>query len=75
MLEGEVVQPDPNLVEQAAKCIGYEHLEVQQVEAIVQVLSGKDTFVALPTGFGKSVIYAVLPLAFDMLKGKTPYHC
>jgi len=27
-------------------------------------MSGIDTFVSLPTGYGKSAIYAVLPLAF-----------
>ena len=33
-------------------------------------LSGKDTFVVLPTGYGKSIIFAVLPLLFDLLFGK-----
>ena len=28
-------------------------------------VQGKDTFVALPTGYGKSLKYAVLPLVFD----------
>ena len=33
-------------------------------------VEGKDTFVSLPTGFGKSLIYGVLPSIFDKLKGE-----
>ena len=28
-------------------------------------------FVSLPTGYGKSIIYAILPTLFNKLKGKT----
>ena len=43
-------------------------LKVKQKEA---VFSGRDTFVSLPTGYGKSAIYAVLPLVFDHLLFKS----
>jgi len=33
-------------------------------------MSGKDTFVSLPTGYGKSIIFAILPLLFDLLLGE-----
>lgn len=36
-------------------------LKVQQKEAVRHVWEGKDVFVLLPTGFGKSIIYEVLP--------------
>ena len=34
-------------------------------EAIIAYTSSKDTFVALPTGYGKGLIYGFLPLVFD----------
>ena len=33
-------------------------------------LQGHDTFVVLPTGYGNSAIYTVLPHAFDAIWGK-----
>ena len=49
--------------------IGIERIKDKQKEAILAFISGRDTFVVLPTGYGKSSIYAVLPLVFDKLKG------
>lgn len=53
--------------EQAAASLGYSQLKPQQLEAMVKFVGGKDVFVVLPTGFGKSLIYACIPLAFDIL--------
>ena len=49
--------------------MGFTKLKPKQLEAIVAVVSGNDTFVSLPTGYGKSVIYGVLPPLFDKLRG------
>ena len=49
--------------------LGYPTLKDEQLEAIVNFAQGKDCFVALPTGYGKSVIYGVLPYVFDAIKG------
>ena len=34
-------------------------------------MKGNDVFVALPTGYGKSVIFGILPAAYDILRGHT----
>jgi len=41
----------------------------EQYEAIKSFCLGNDSFVSLPTGHGKSLIYASLPLIFDKMKG------
>lgn len=44
-------------------------LKEKQEEALKSFMEGNDTFVSLPTGYGKSLIYAVLPIAFDKMRG------
>ncbi len=56
-------------IEESAKCIGFSYLKKEQQEAMEHFVNGKDTFVSLPTGYGKSVIYAALPGAFNRIKG------
>ena len=52
----------------AARRLGYEQLKDEQLKVVVAFLSGKDVFAVLPTGFGKSLCYAVLPYAFEALE-------
>ena len=40
-------------------------LREEQLKAIRAVFEGRDVFVILPTGFGKSVCFHVLPFLFD----------
>ena len=47
----------------AARRLGYHDLREQQLHAAKKFLQGNDVFV------GKSLIYAVLPFAFDHLRG------
>ena len=44
----------------AASKLGYSHLKPKQLEAVREFVSGKDVFLSLPTGGGKSLCYAVL---------------
>ncbi len=53
------------------KKLKYDELKCEQKQAVTAFLSGNDTFVSLPTGYGKSLCYGILPLAFDYLRGKT----
>ena len=53
----------------AASRLGYSKLKPLQEEVIIQYVSGKDVFVSLPTGFGKSICYGSLPFVYDKLRG------
>lgn len=59
-----------SVLDEAAKEIGIEHLKIKQREAIETFVAGRDLIVTLPTGYGKSIIYAILPTLFDKIRGK-----
>ena len=42
--------------------LGLSSLKQEQKEAVIQFLSKRDVFVVMPTGFGKSIYYVILPL-------------
>ena len=48
-------------IESACKRLGYSKLKEEQLRSVVDVLSGRDAFVSFPTGYGKSLCYAILP--------------
>ena len=48
-----------------------ETLKDKQKEAICSFVNGRDFFVILPTGYGKTLCYVLLPYVFDHLRGKT----
>ena len=45
-------------------------LKNEQESSLRAVYSGKDTFIWLPTGFGKSLCYTALPFLFDYKLGR-----
>ncbi len=50
---------------EAVARLGYDRgMKEEQLEITTKFLSGRDVFAILPTGFGKSLCYAFLPLAF-----------
>ena len=56
----------------AAEALGFSTLKEEQMRVIAAVLRGRDVFAVLPTGFGKTLCYAVLPAAFDFLDPDCP---
>ena len=46
-------------IDKAREMIGLTDLKVKQKEAIRAFLEGRDVFVSLPTGYGKSIIYGI----------------
>lgn len=55
-------------IRQASKVVGLT-LKPKQLEAVVNFCNGKDVFVSFPTGYGKSIVYGILPLVFDKIRG------
>ena len=45
-------------------------LKEKQLESLISVLKGRDTFAILPTGYGKSLIYHLLPLVHDCVSNR-----
>ena len=63
MATGMVVD---KMILKAAASLGYSDLKPEQKCILKAFVEGKGIFVALPTGFGKSLCYALLPLIFNM---------
>ena len=63
------------VIDDVGRDAGYEELTTNQVDAITTFLHGKDVFVSLPTGSGKSVCFALLPIVVDALKAVVGVPC
>ena len=49
----------------AAERFGWSELRPGQLEAVEQLVAGRDTLVVMPTGHGKSAVYQLAALALD----------
>lgn len=56
-------------LEKTIEELGLHTLKPKQREAVEAFIAGRDTFVILPTGYGKSIIYAILPNLSDRIRG------
>ena len=50
----------------AADILGFSMLKDEQKYCICEFVKGRDVFAILPTGFGKTVCFTVLPTAIDI---------
>ena len=57
------------IITEAAMKLQVRELREKQREAVRAFLDGNDVFMSVPTGYGKSVVYGMLPYAFDMIRG------
>ena len=55
----------------AARELGYERLRKEQKGVVEAFVGGHDVFAALPTGYGKSLCFALLPRLFDILRNNS----
>ena len=55
--------------------MGFTKLKPKQLEAIAVVVSGNDTFVSLPTGYGKSVVVSLLAPTYVQWKAMADRRC
>ena len=58
---------DTERVREAARELGYTDLKQEQLRVVEAFVEGRDVFAVLPTGYGKSLCYACLPIVFDKL--------
>ena len=54
-------------ISRAAKELGCRQLKDKQYQAVSEFACGKDVFISLSTGSGKSLCYAPLPAIYDVL--------
>jgi len=55
----------------AFRRLGYTGVMEEQLKAAREFMTGRNVFVRLPTGSGKSMCYGCLPYAFDELEANT----
>ena len=62
---------DDRVIHEASCAYGYPDLKAEQKKVLKSFVEGKDVFVSLPTGYGKSLCYTLLPSIFNTKNGVT----
>ena len=55
------------MIDKAVEAVGLHSLKPLQRHVISSFVTGNDVFVSLPTGYGKSYCFVLLPLVFDYI--------
>lgn len=55
-------------IQQATRGVDIDQLKKEQHQAIAAFVGGSDVFVVLPTGYGKSLCYGLLPRVLEVLR-------
>ena len=58
------------LITRCIQKLGYSELKQEQLKVVMAFIGGRDVFAVLPTGYGKTLCYACLPLVFDELASR-----
>ena len=66
-VKGGIVELVNDAIKHAFLTLGYAVATTDQDKAVREFLQGKDVFVSLPTGEGKSLCFATLLAVFDSL--------
>ena len=72
MEEGSNIE---TIIKRVVEIYRFNELKEQQRVIAGDFLSGRDVFGCLPTGFGKSICYLLLPRAFDLLRKRPEGTC
>ena len=54
-------------VTEAIQRLGYSTMKPEQLQVVSGIISGRDVFTVLPTGFGKSLCYMCPPTVFGLV--------
>ena len=54
-------------VTEAIQRLGYSTMKPEQLQVVSGIVSGRDVFAVLPTGFGKSLCYTCPPTVFGLV--------